>query len=327
VRYEALREECERERIGPLLWTLLVEVAGRVARKYPPHLYNDGETWSVEAHAELAQEVALARLIEENQLEYVLTAADQSSGDRYEALARLLAFQVRRVLSHRRRKTVVDRLHSRVRALVAGPGFQTAEVGGDSAVALEGGNPSSAQQLSDDEVRRGASLIASIPRLPSRLDAERESKVYTAAQLEEVVSTLAASLGPLFLADIRRILELTLTAWVPTLLRDHEEDYASTTTPPEMELERAQMQTTIAALAADLDPVHRIVLIGKSQDVSDGDLAQRVGLSRPTLAKRKTEVLARVQAELIEDLPNALHDEAVRHLLDTCAVLEEEGDT
>ncbi len=326
MRYEALREECERERTGPLLWALLVEVAGRVARKYPPHLYNDGETWSEEAHADLAQEVALARLIEENQLEYVLATADQSSGDRYEALARLLAFQVRRVLTHRRRKTVVDRLHSRIKSMIAGSDFQTAELGGDTAIVLDG-DPSSARQLSDDEVRRGASLIASVPRLPSRLDAERESKVYTAAHLEEVVRTLAASLGPLFLADIRRILELTLTAWVPTLLRDHEDDYASTSTPPELELERAQMQTTIATLVSDLDPVHRVVLIGKSQEISDGDLAQRVGISRPTLAKRKTEALTRVQAELIEELPSALHDEAIRHLLEACADLEGEGDS
>jgi len=326
VRYEALREECERERIGPLLWALLVEVAGRVARKYPPHLYNDGETWSEEAHADLAQEVALARLIEENQLEYVLATADQSSGDRYEALARLLAFQVRRVLSHRRRKTVVESLHSRIKTMIAGPDFQTAELGGDTAIVLDG-DPSSARQLSDDEVRRGASLIASVPRLPSRLDAERESKVYTAAHLEEVVRTLADSMGPLFLGDIRRILEVTLTAWVPTLLRDHEDDYASTTTPPELELERAQMQTTIATLVSDLDPVHRVVLIGKSQEISDGDLAQRVGISRPTLAKRKTEALTRVQAELIEELPSALHDEAIRHLLEACAYLEGEGDS
>lgn len=326
MRYEALREECERERIGPLLWALLVEVAGRVARKYPPHLYNGGETWSEEAHADLAQEVALARLIEEHQLEYVLATADQSSGDRYEALARLLAFQVRRVLSHRRRKTVVDRLHSRIKSMIAGPDFQTAELGGDTAIVLDG-DPSSARQLSDDEVRRGASLIASVPRLPSRLDAERESKVYTAAHLEEVVRTLADSMGPLFLSDIRRILELTLTAWVPTLLRDHEDDYASTSPPPELELERAQMQTTIATLVSDLDPVHRVVLIGKSQDISDGDLAQRVGISRPTLAKRKSEALTRVQAELIEELPSALHDEAIRHLLEACADLEGEGDS
>lgn len=326
MRYEALREECERERIGPMLWALLVEVTGRVARKYPPHLYNDGETWSEEARADLAQEVALARLIEENQLEYVLATADRSSDDRYEVLARLLAFQVRRVLSHRRRKTVVDRLNSRIKSMIADPGFQTVELGGDTAIALED-DPSTARQLSDDEVRRGASLIASIPRLPSRLDAERESKVYTADHLKEVLVTLAGELGPLFLGDIRRILDLTLTAWVPTLLRDHEDDHASTTTSPELELERAQMHTMITSLVSDLDTVHRIVLIGKSQDISDGDLAQRVGVSRPTLAKRKIEVLARVQAELIENLPTVLHDEAIRHLLEACAVIEAEGDS
>lgn len=323
MSYEALREECEQERIGPLLWSLLVEVAGRVSRKYPPHLYNEGETWSDEAHIDLAQEVALVRLLEENQLEYVLTAADESSGDRHETLARLLAFQVRRVLSHRRRKTVVDRLHGRVKALVADPRFQTTEVGGDTGVALEG-EPSSARPMTDAEVRHGASLIASIPRLPSRIDAERESKVYSGAHLQEVVMTLAMSHGPVLLGDIRRILEVTLTAWVPTVLRDHEEDYTSDATP-ELELERAHMQTLISTLVADLSPVHRVVLLGKSQGIADGDLAQRVGSSRPTLAKRKAEVLARVQAEVIEELPNVLHDEAVRHLLDACALLEEEG--
>lgn len=87
------------------------------------------------------------------------------------------------------------------------------------------------------------------------------------------------------------------------------------------------MQTTIATLAADLESVHRIVLIGKSQDISDGELAQRVGISRPTLAKRKTEALTRVQVELIQDLPSALHDEAVRHLLEACALIEGDSET
>lgn len=321
MSYEALREECERERIGPLLWSLLVAVAGRVSRKYPPHLYNEGETWSEEAHVDLAQEVALVRLLEENQLEFVLAASAESSGDRYEALARLLAFQVRRVLSHRRRKTVVDRLYGRVKALVADPRFQTTEVGGDTAIALDG-DPSAVRPMTDAEVWHGASLIARVPRLPSRIDAERESKVYSGAHLDEVVTTLAGTLGPVLLGDIRRVLEVTLTAWVPTVLRDHEEDYTSDATP-ELELERAHMHTLISNLVADLGPVHRVVLLGKSQGIADGDLAQRVGSSRPTVAKRKAEVLSRVQTELIEELPDVLHDEAIRHLLDACALLEE----
>lgn len=320
MNYEALREECERERIGPLLWSLLFEVAGRVSRKYPPGLYNEGEAWTDESCTDLAQEVALVRLLEENQLEYVLATADQSPGERYEALAKLLAFQVRRVLGHRRRRTVIDRLHTRMKALVTDPPFEIARVGGDTAIALEN-EPGSARQLTDAEVRRGADLIDSIPRLPSRTGAERESKVYTGAQLQELVTTVVTSFGPVLLGDIRRILERTLTAWVPTLLRDDEEDYASSA-PPELELERAQMQALITTLVTALDPVHRVVLIGKSQGIADGKLAQRVGRSRPWLADRKAEVLARVQAELVEQLPDALHDEAIRQLLETCAALE-----
>jgi hypothetical protein len=321
VSYDSLRKECERERIGPLLWSLLLDVARRVSRKYPPDLYNDGEVWTDESCTDLALEVALVRLLEENQLEYVLTVADESPGDRYEALAKLLSFQVRRVLGHRRRKTVVDRLHTRVKALVTDPPFEIGQVGGETAIALEN-EPGLARQLTDAEIRRGADLIASIPRLPSRVGAARESKVYTGAHLQELVTTLVTSLGPVLLGDIRRILELTLTAWVPTLLRDDEEESALYAAP-EFELERGQMQALITTVVAALDPVHRAVLIGKSQGIADGQLAERVGRSRPWLADRKAEALARVQIELIEPLPDALHDEAIRQLLEACAALEE----
>jgi hypothetical protein len=83
------------------------------------------------------------------------------------------------------------------------------------------------------------------------------------------------------------------------------------------------MQALIATLVAALDPIHRVVLIGKSQGIADGQLAQRVGRSRPWLADRKAQVLARVQTELVEQLPDALHDEAIRQLLEACAAREE----
>lgn len=321
MSYEALREECARERIGPLFWSLLVEVAGRIARRYPPDIYNDGLAWSEESVADLAQDVALTRLLEENQLDYVLDAADQSPGDRLGALSRLLAFQVRRTLSHRRRKTVVDRLHSRVKTIIASPPFGTTSVAGDTVIALGDGG-TTPRPLTDGQIRQAANLIRSIPRIPSRVDAERESKVYTGAHLEELVTTLVSSFGPVLLGDVRRILELTLTAWVPTVLRGDEEEHASAPTP-EFELERSQMHTLIDNLVAGLDPVHRAVLIGKSQGIADGELAQRVGRSRPWLADRKAEVLTRVQVEVVEQLPDGLQDEAFRYLLDACALIEE----
>jgi hypothetical protein len=83
------------------------------------------------------------------------------------------------------------------------------------------------------------------------------------------------------------------------------------------------MTTLINALVRELDPVHRIVLLGKSQGVSDGELAARMGRSRPWLADRKGEVLRIVETRLIEQLPEELHTAATRALLDELAFLEE----
>jgi hypothetical protein len=323
MTYEAIRAECDELGMGPLLWQRLVEVAARVARRYPPDPYNHGEPWSEEAHRDLALEVSLERLLAENQLEYVLaTAAEHPPEEREDALARLLAFQVRRVLNHRRTITVVDRLHSRVKSLVGSDEFDTARSGGDLAVSLPEAGAAAPRVLAEQELHQGVQLIASIPRLPSRPDAERESKVYTAADLRELVGRLVAAFGTILLSDIRRILEITLTAWLPTVLRDHEEDSDSRASP-DTELERTLMNQLVASLARAFDPMHRAVLLGKSQGISDGDLARRFDRSRPWIADRKTEVLARVQTELIENVPDVLHDEAVRQLLDAVTALEE----
>lgn len=311
-----LRRQCERDGIGPLFWDLLVEVCGRIARRYPPESYNHGESWSAEAFRDLAQEVTLERLIGENQLEYVLSLATDE-----DSLGRLLAFQARRVLSHRRATTVVDRLTTRVRAIAQAPPYEVVALGSDLFISPTGGGRDPAY-LSDADLRRGVDLIDSIPRLPSSPGAARESKVYTGADVQELVQRLVSSFEGLTLSDIRKILEIALTAWLPTILRDGEEDHHSGSAP-ELELQRSQMTTLIDALVQELDPVHRLVLLGKSQGVSDGELATRIGRSRPWLADRKGEVLSIVESRLIAELPEELHAEATRALLDELALLEE----
>ena len=322
MTFDAIRVEYEQVGIGPLLWELLVDVAGRVARRYPPALYNHGEGWTEEAHRDLALEVATERLLGEGQLEYVLALAEESPADkRDDALAGLLGFQVKRVLSHRRRITVVDRLHTRLLTLIRSDEFTTSAAGGDTVISRTESD-SGARPLTEEDVRRGSALIGDIPRIPSRPNAERESKVYTTANLEELVARLVDAFGSVQLSDVRRILELTLTAWVPTLLVPDEEDSASTASP-ELEMERTRMNALIDSLASSMDAVERQVLAGKSQGMSDGALAERLGRSRPWVADRKVEVLQRVQDELVADLPELLHDEAVRGLLDALADLQE----
>src|SRR4051812_48588269 len=116
MRFAELLLECERDGIGPLFWDLLLSVSRRVARRYPPNVYNHGEPWSDEAVIDLAQDVALERLLGENQLAYVLSLATNE-----DSLSRLLAFQVRRVLAHRRGITLVDPLLSPGKTLLPPP--------------------------------------------------------------------------------------------------------------------------------------------------------------------------------------------------------------
>lgn len=316
MSFPEIRRQCARDGIGALFWDLLVEVCGRIARRYPPESYNHGESWSEEAFRDLALEVALERLIGENQLEYVLSIATDE-----DSLGRLLAFQARRVLSHRRATTVVDRLTTRVRAIAQAAPYEVVALGSDLFVWPAGGGRDPGY-LTDTDLRRGADLIDSIPRLPSSPSAARESKVYGRAEVQELVQRLVSRFGGLTIGDVRKILEITLTAWLPSVLRDGEEDHHFGSAP-ELELQRTQMTTLIDALLRELHPVHRLVLLGKSQGVSDGELATRMGRSRPWLADRKAEVLSIVETRLIAELPEELHTEATRGLLDELALLEE----
>lgn len=315
MSFQDLVDECQRDGIGTLFWDLLLDVAARIARPYPPEAYNDGQPWSDEAIRDLAQDVALERLIGENQLEYVLELATNT-----DSLSGLLAFQIRRVLAHRRAITVVDRLLTRIRQLGSGPEYQLTEFGSDSFLSFSD-RRRDPTELPESDLRQGSRFIDSIPRLASRPGAERESKVYSTSDLAELVRVLVDAFDGILLRDLRRILEITLTGWLPSILRHDEEDHVEASTP-EFELQRSEMKNAITHFVADLDETHRVVLLGKAQGVSDGDLARRLGRSRPWLADRKQEVLTMVASNVISQLPPELHAEATGRLLDELTALE-----
>lgn len=319
MSYQDLLQECERDGMGPRFWNLLVEVANRVARRYPPEVYNNGEQWSVEAFHDLAQDVALDRLIHENQLEYVLSLATDE-----DSLSRLLAFQIRRVLYHRRSKTVVDRLLDRIRQFDLKADFQLTAFGSDQFLSpLEDGREPAS--LSEAELRRGSMLIDPIPRLASNPTAERESKVYSGSDLVELVRVLVHEFNGISLHDVRRILEITLTAWLPTILHGYEEDHVEASTP-ELEAQRSEVRAMIDGFVTNLSSTHRTILLGKAQGLSDGELASRLGRSRPWIADRKNEALEMVERDVISGLPSTLHDEAARLLIEEAAALESQDD-
>lgn len=319
MSFDELRRECHRHGIGPLFWELLLAVCGRVARKYPPATFNDGEEWSEESLRDLAQEVTLQRLLAQNQLEYVLDLATDE-----DSLARLLAFQVRRVLAHRRSTTVVDRLLRRSDKEFEVDTFEVVQLGSDRFVRVRG-MARDPRAITDAEIRRAVALIGHVPRIPSNPSGARESKVYSGENLRLLLKELLDEFGGILISDLRRVLEIALTAWLPTVLRESEDHYHARSTPG-TELSRTTMPTLIDNVIAQLDDAHRVVLLGKSQDISDGELARRMGRSRPWIADRKTEVLAIVERQLVAELPEELHGEATRALLEELARLDDELD-
>lgn len=319
MSFQELLHECERDGIGSRFWTLFLGVVGRVARNYPPGVYNDSEPWSEEAVRDLAQDVALRRLMDENQLEYVLSLATDE-----DSLSRLLSFQVRRTLSSRRATTVVDRLLTRIRQLAEGPEFSVSGSGEARFItSADGGREPDG--IRNSELRRGSLIIDSVPRLASRPSAERESKVYREKDLSELLRLLVDAFEGISLGDVRRILEMTLTAWLPTILRDHEEDHVDSSSP-ELELQRADMMTTITGFVNDLSAEHRFVLLGKANGSSDAELAQHLGRSRPWLAERKREAMELVEERVISQVSSELHTEATRVLLDELVELESQDE-
>ncbi|MYB24257.1 MAG: hypothetical protein F4X37_03980 [Acidimicrobiia bacterium] len=209
---------------------------------------------------------------------------------------------------------------TRIRQFDLAAEFQLTAFGSDQFLSPSGSGREPAR-LSDAEIRRGSTLINPIPRLVSNPTAERESRVYSRSDLMELVRVLVEEFNGISLGDVRRILETTLTVWLPTILRDHEEDHVEQSTP-ELEAQRSEMRTAISGFVTGLSSVHRVVLLGKAQGLSDSELASRLNRSRPWLADRKHEVLEMVERDVIADVPSVLHDEAARRLLEEAATLE-----
>ncbi len=316
MTFEELRAEFDGpQRIGERIWGLLVEVARRVCRRYPPQVYADNSQWNEASIEDLAQSVALERLLGESQLDYIFMQASENPARGLETVEGLLAIQVQRTLAHRRAPSVVDRLVRRIKQLLRNPpdGMQAQEVGGDTWI--HGVAASPADVLSPSDRHRGVHRIADIPRIPSNPSGERESKVYGSPQLTEVVLRLCDEYGGLYLSDLRRILEELLTAWLPEVLYESEAD-SSPGGSRLSDLEMTEMTTELEELLEVLTDSQIAVMIGKSNGVSDSRLAAELSCSRPTVIKYRREFTEIVGRFLVDEVPDHHHSLATEILLE-----------
>ena len=97
--FEELRSEYDSVKFGEHWLETLRAVCRQVVRGYDPSRFDAGSGWTSDAIDELCHDVVTERLLGEGQLLYVMDLATTIG-----SIERLLQFQVRRVLSHRRAK-------------------------------------------------------------------------------------------------------------------------------------------------------------------------------------------------------------------------------
>jgi hypothetical protein len=293
----ALREEFHREFIGPEWLEAVRTVCRSVVAKYPPEIYAKTANWE-DALDDLAQEVITNALIRDGQAQYLVDVCETADDFR-----RLLARQVAHVLARGRRRTVIDQLLARSKALLQSPPFE--QVGDRLYTA-----PGAAETTSTSGYREAVAVVRAASRVPHR-GTDRAPTVFTTPTLVAVLSGIVRAHGPITISDLSGILTAGLTPLLPSVL-GHNDGSASEPSFPDPEDELHVQQAVTRTLDA-LTPEHVALLRWKLLGESDADVAARLHVSRPTAAAQKHEMITVVMTSL-GDLPGALHDRAFDEL-------------
>jgi hypothetical protein len=303
MNWKDVREEYSSLRIGPLILELVHESVRRVTRRgYNARVYALGKDhWDDDALQELVQEVVLHVLLEGGQLDYMMTmgSLDDCKG--------ILDYQVRRQLGHRRHRTIIDNLLDRCRAILERSPFASSGSAGLRAYRLSQ-RAVEPRRPTDEERRAAALAIVYIPRIPHR-SGDRAPTVYSENNLQLALETVASTLPCEFgVSDLDRILREILTFWLPSFLPPPREEEGEELSVQELGPEdMAIARDTARNITEKLSIQEARILAMKMAGMADGDIAQAVGLSRPTVAKRRTEIMRGLGQELA-GLPTNIHE-------------------
>ena len=295
--WQDIRAEFSAERIGLKILAEVGRAVDLAVRRYDPVIYAKASNWD-DAREDLVQDVVLRVLLEDRQLDYLMTV---SRGiDDFRAL---LFRQVRRLLARRRQRSVVDNLLDRMRPHLEGDEFETTTRSGVTVFRAAGAQVEPRRPV-DAEIWRAAVRVSLVPTTRFR-SGERAPEVYSPAALATVVNAIADSLPCEFgLTDVDRILRLTLTDWIPSFLDGDEEsdvvpDYAL---QPE---EETLVRDTATRILDACSEEQLLILTMKLEGLADDAVAREIGVSRPTLANRK-EVVWRILETELRDLSEPL---------------------
>ncbi|KQY21198.1 hypothetical protein ASD16_17865 [Cellulomonas sp. Root485] len=280
----ALIEEHQRDGIGPLWLKEIRTAASRLARRYSPTVYARSASWDGDAIDDLVQDVA-ERMLAKGQAEYICDVANDFGHARA-----LIYRQLKMTLIDRRQRTAVDNLFARaVERLGSSPFEQVTKKPRSWRLA---GSTADALPYS----RRLTASLAALPRLPGN-GTERASAIWTTETLTDALTLVCHAVGKLQDLDLRRILDDSLTVFATAEVVSDDagiEHRAGELDPSELIMANELTERLITALTYE----EAALLAGKWIGDSDGDIAQRVGVSRPTVAKYKESAYAKVRDEL-----------------------------
>ena len=314
MNFSQLHAEYSNQLIGEGIYEIVRELSGKIARKYPESVYNDGLSWDSQSVDDVCQEVVLNQLLGQKQIHYIFDNATS-----LESVRRLLTGQIKRALTTRRKKSPIDRLLKRISVLSKEGLIEFVEAG--IPFYRLPGSQDQYRSLDGSQLNACVRAIAPVPRLDSRLDTGRESMIYTLDRLKKAMGILLRTVPTLTDKDLRDIFEVLLTPWVPASLVPVEKESIPSGDEAQDLIEEEQMAVEARTLAGSFSHAQRVVLVLKSQNVADAELASELRVSRPTVADMKKAVLGRVGVELISDLPADRHERAMQYLLEECNFL------
>ena len=193
-------------------------------------------------------------------------------------------------LIDRRQRTAVDNLFDRATDRLGEPPFEQASRDPRSWRLDGSASPASAH------TRRLSAALAALPRLPGN-GTERASAIWTTDTLTDALTLICSSLGEVGEPDLRRIFDESLTVFATSEVVTDEagaETRSGELDPGDVTMANELVERLITAFTKE----EAEVLAGKWVGDSDGDIAGRLGVSRPTVAKYKESAFAKVRDEL-----------------------------
>lgn len=315
MTFEELKEEYEKSIIGEKIYALLTDLITMVARKYPKEIYNNRSPWSVESISELCQEVATDRLLGENQIHYVFREART-----LDSVRALFVRQIKRTLASRRVISPIDRLITRVKSHAKGGDYEALTDAKSGKYSFQAnGVEVSALSLSQRQISDCVNLLRQIPIIYSRLDTSRETMIYSPDNLLKALNLIFGSIGAVSESDLRRIFETLLTPWTRTILNLGEQNYVSANDPTTQAQERNAVFDQAREFADMLSNEEKIVIVHKSNDISDDSIAAIIKKSRPTVAKIKGDAYIKVKDRFLTEVDVVDQEFAMQVLVDELA--------